>query len=202
MIHNLNDEQDIRKMGGLQKTLPITTSCVSIGSLALMGTPYLSGFFSKDAIIEAISTSNVNACALILTVLATSFTAVYSLRIIFFVSIQYPRHNSTVLINENDPTIINPIKRLATGSIIAGLLIDQIIIPSFPLTITIPTYLKITALIASILGFIIALDLALITWTKTPNNLNITTTINTTFFPTTTHRIFPSAFLNFSLFIS
>nr|UPO67531.1 NADH dehydrogenase subunit 5 [Dryophytes andersonii]UPO67544.1 NADH dehydrogenase subunit 5 [Dryophytes andersonii]UPO67557.1 NADH dehydrogenase subunit 5 [Dryophytes andersonii]UPO67570.1 NADH dehydrogenase subunit 5 [Dryophytes andersonii]UPO67583.1 NADH dehydrogenase subunit 5 [Dryophytes andersonii] len=199
IIHNLNDEQDIRKMGGLQKTLPFTTSCISVGSLALMGTPYLAGFFSKDAIIEAINTSNVNAWALALTIIATSFTAVYSLRIIYFASMMNPRFNVMVTINENNPTIINPIKRLAFGSVIAGLIINQIIIPTSPMIMTMPPHLKLTALMVSILGFTIALDLASISWTKTPKTLNLSKSVNTSFYPTTLHRLIPSSTLNFSL---
>nr|UPO67492.1 NADH dehydrogenase subunit 5 [Dryophytes andersonii]UPO67505.1 NADH dehydrogenase subunit 5 [Dryophytes andersonii] len=199
IIHNLNDEQDIRKMGGLQKTLPFTTSCVSVGSLALMGTPYLAGFFSKDAIIEAINTSNVNAWALALTIIATSFTAVYSLRIIYFASMMNPRFNVVVTINENNPTIINPIKRLAFGSVIAGLIINQIIIPTSPMIMTMPPHLKLTALMVSILGFTIALDLASISWTKSPKTLNLSKSVNTSFYPTTLHRLIPSSTLNFSL---
>nr|UPO67349.1 NADH dehydrogenase subunit 5 [Dryophytes andersonii]UPO67362.1 NADH dehydrogenase subunit 5 [Dryophytes andersonii] len=199
IIHNLNDEQDIRKMGGLQKTLPFTTSCVSVGSLALMGTPYLAGFFSKDAIIEAINTSNVNAWALALTIIATSFTAVYSLRIIYFASMMNPRFNVMVTINENNPTIINPIKRLAFGSVIAGLIINQIIIPTSPMIMTMPPHLKLTALMVSILGFTIALDLASISWTKIPKTLNLSKSVNTSFYPTTLHRLIPSSTLNFSL---
>nr|QOJ44743.1 NADH dehydrogenase subunit 5 [Allobates aff. magnussoni AR-2020] len=198
IIHNLNDEQDIRKMGGLQKSLPITTSCITIGSLALMGTPYLAGFFSKDAIVEAINTSNVNAWALVITLIATSFTAVYSLRVIFFSSLNTPRYNPLILTNENNPTAMNPIKRLAIGSIIAGLMLNQVIIPSCPLTLTMPLYMKITALFITIMAFLIAIDLALISWTKISHQ-NFSKSINTSFYPTIIHRLTPSSLLNFSL---
>nr|QOJ45136.1 NADH dehydrogenase subunit 5 [Allobates amissibilis] len=198
VIHNLNDEQDIRKMGGLQKSLPVTTSCITIGSLALMGTPYLSGFFSKDAIIESINTSNVNTCALIITLIATSFTAVYSLRIIFFASLSSPRFNPLILMNENNSTAINPIKRLALGSIIMGLILNQFIIPSSPLTLTMPLYVKITALLVSVMGLLVAIDLASISWTKVTHK-NYSKSINTSFYPTIFHRLTPSSLLNFSL---
>nr|WAB69888.1 NADH dehydrogenase subunit 5 [Dryaderces aff. inframaculata DO-2022] len=202
IIHNLNDEQDIRKMGGLQKTLPVTTACVSIGSLALMGTPYLAGFFSKDAIIEAINTSNTNAWALTLTIIATSFTAVYSLRVIYFSSMQFPRCNTLMHMNENNPLIINPIKRLALGSVIAGLIINQIILPTSPMILTMPQYMKTAALAVSIMGFLIAFDLASFSWTKTPTSSNMSKKVNTTFFPVTIHRLIPSSLLNFGLRIS
>nr|QOJ45160.1 NADH dehydrogenase subunit 5 [Rheobates palmatus] len=201
VIHNLNDEQDIRKMGGLQKSLPITTSCITIGSLALMGTPYLAGFFSKDSIIEAINSSNVNSWALTITLIATSFTAVYSLRIIFFTSLSTPRSSTLIYSNENNPTAINPIKRLAIGSVISGFLINLILIPSSPLTLTMPTFMKITALLVSFMGFLIAIDLARISWTKLPSK-NMSKSINTSFYPSVMHRLTPLFSLNFSLQIS
>nr|APC61683.1 NADH dehydrogenase subunit 5 [Orientallactaga sibirica] len=200
IIHNLNDEQDIRKMGGLAKAMPFTTTALTIGSLALIGTPFLTGFYSKDLIIEAMNTSYTNAWALIITLIATSMTAMYSTRIIFFAFMGHPRFLPMVTIHETTPSMINPIKRLMIGSIFAGYLITYLVPPITTPQMTMPTTLKTAALLVTIAGLALAMEL---------NKLTLNLTLNTTFsprkfstllgfFPLIMHRLIPHKNLTMS----
>nr|UOW80499.1 NADH dehydrogenase subunit 5 [Prosobonia leucoptera] len=190
IIHSLNGEQDIRKMGGLQKMLPTTTSCLTIGNLALMGTPFLAGFYSKDLIIESMNTSYLNTWALLLTLLATSFTATYTMRMTLLVQTGFPRTPSITPMNENNQMITNPIIRLALGSIMAGLLITSFIIPTKTPPMTMPTITKTAAIIVTILGIILALELSNMTHTLTQPKQNTLTNFSLTlgYFNSLSHR--------------
>lgn len=103
IIHSLSDEQDTRKFGGLLYYLPITYICFLIGSLNLIGTPFLSGFFSKDLILELaiITYSNIGLFSYTLGIFSIFFTSAYSTRLIlliFFVSTNISKHTTTSII--------------------------------------------------------------------------------------------------------
>nr|YP_009700154.1 NADH dehydrogenase subunit 5 [Ophiura sarsii]QEP94706.1 NADH dehydrogenase subunit 5 [Ophiura sarsii]QHT54203.1 NADH dehydrogenase subunit 5 [Ophiura sarsii]QYF07889.1 NADH dehydrogenase subunit 5 [Ophiura sarsii] len=128
IIHSFNNEQDIRKMGNASASLPLTTSCIIIASLALCGLPFLAGYYSKDIILEASQINISNSVSVILALLATMMTAIYSTRMIFFVS--FPNINSAPVnpLSEENNNLSSPIIRLASGVFLSGWVITIVFI--------------------------------------------------------------------------
>lgn len=125
VIHALNDEQDIRKMGGLYNKLPLTFTFFSIASLSAIGLPYLSGFYSKDLIIElaAINMTVNGTFIFFLTLLGTLFSAIYSFKLINHVFIQAPNYSpnfKTTGVHDAEPHILLILSVLAVLSVFSG----------------------------------------------------------------------------------
>nr|UQJ79137.1 NADH dehydrogenase subunit 5 [Rasbora myersi] len=154
IIHMLNDEQDIRKMGNLMKTMPVTTTYLLIGNMALSGVPFLAGFYSKDAILESLVTSKMSILTILLTLIAASFTAAYSYRLMYHVTVGQALTNPKTMPTEETKTVLKPIKRLALGSIFMGFVIWHNMLPEKTPTMTMPIYLKLTAIAVIMLGLL------------------------------------------------
>lgn len=92
VIHAVNDEQDVRKMGGLKNLVPLTYSMMVIGSLALIGFPFLTGFYSKDLILE-VAYGRYNSLGIFsycLGTLGAFLTAFYSMRLSYLTFLSKP----------------------------------------------------------------------------------------------------------------
>lgn len=132
VIHAIIDEQDIRKIGGLVNLLPITYVIVLIGSLALIGFPFLTGFYSKDVILElAYASYRIDGSfAHWLGSLSAFFTAFYSFRLLWLTFLNEPNGAKVNYNAAHDAPwkIIIPLIVLAFGSIFVGYLGKDIII--------------------------------------------------------------------------
>ena len=132
VIHAMGDEQDIRKMGGLRRILPFTYVMFLIGSLALMGFPFLTGFYSKDVILEIAFASydEVGHFAYWLGTVAAGCTAFYSTRLIYFTFLSETNAHKNVIIHAHDAPfeMALPLGILAIGSIFIGYLTKDMFI--------------------------------------------------------------------------
>ena len=129
VIHAFNNEQDIRNMGGVRKKLPFTYVFMLIGTLALTGFPFLSGFYSKDAIIEFayLSNSPLGNYTVIVGILTAFLTSIYSWRL-FFKTFHGSYNNKSMPIHETHEsplTMLVPLFLLGIGALFAGFLFKE-----------------------------------------------------------------------------
>ncbi len=126
VIIGMHHEQDMRKMGGLARHMPITWATMLVGTLALIGFPGLSGFFSKDAIIEAVHHSHLPGAGIAyLAVLSGVFvTSLYSFRLLFLVFHGPERldHHTREHLHESPAVVTGPLIVLAMPSVLIGAL--------------------------------------------------------------------------------
>ena len=124
VIHAMQDEQDMRKMGGLRHLIPTTWVMMMVGTLALTGFPFTAGFFSKDAVIEAAYAAHAgpHMFAFTLLVIAALFTSFYSWRLIFMTFYGQPRCSTETLshVHESSPSMLMPLWVLSIGALAAG----------------------------------------------------------------------------------
>ena len=129
VIHSFKDEQNIRFMGGVWKKIPYTYILMLIGTLALTGFPFLSGYYSKDAIIEFayLRGSNIGYTASFVGIITAFMTAIYSWRLIFITF--HGKYNNKNLkissIHESPITMLIPATVLAVGAIFAGIIFKE-----------------------------------------------------------------------------
>lgn len=131
VIHAFHDEQNIEKMGGVWKKIPLTYALMLIGTLALTGFPLLAGFYSKDAIIESayFSKSLFAGYAFVIGVITAFITSIYSWRLIF--KTFHGKYNNTISfekVHESGPVMLIPLLLLAVGAIFSGYVFHGIFI--------------------------------------------------------------------------
>ena len=131
VIIAMHHDQDIRNMGGLRKYMPITWFTSLIGSLALIGTPFFSGFYSKDTIIEAVHHSQTPGAGIAYwaVLVGVFITALYSFRMYFLVFHGKPRmdEHTRKHLHETPWVVTLPLILLAIPSVLAGYLIDPVV---------------------------------------------------------------------------
>jgi NADH-ubiquinone oxidoreductase chain 5 len=181
VIHSVLDQQDIRRMGGLKNYLPFVYSVMIVGSLSLMAIPFLSGFYSKDLILElAFSQYSFSGIyAYILGTISAALTAFYSFRLISLVFLTVPNasRNTYLNVHESSISVIIPLLILALFSIFFGYIFSDLFVGvgsdffgnslfTHPNNIhlieaefSLPFYIKLAPLILSFLGGLLGIFL-------------------------------------------
>nr|QVL28735.1 NADH dehydrogenase subunit 5 [Eristalinus tarsalis] len=151
IIHNMNNSQDLRLMGGLSIYMPLTSSCFNVANLALCGMPFLAGFYSKDLILEVVSLSMVNLFIYFLFFFSTGLTVCYSLRLVYYSMTGDLNCSALNVLNDEGWIMLKGMFGLMIMSIIGGSMLSWLIFLT-PYTICLPFYLKFMTLFVCIVG--------------------------------------------------
>ncbi|YP_009048974.1 NADH dehydrogenase subunit 5 (mitochondrion) [Pomacea canaliculata] len=157
IIHGSNNNQDIRKMGLISKQLPLTTTCMNIANLSLCGAPFLSGFYSKDLILEMALIYPTNYLMILMTFVATGMTAAYTLRLSFSLLWGTQKSASLHSKHEADSYVNISTCALAIMAIISGMFLQMVFLPFEMFSATLSNFQKSTTMLVIMTSIFISL---------------------------------------------
>nr|YP_010547160.1 NADH dehydrogenase subunit 5 [Orientabia sinica]UYK52047.1 NADH dehydrogenase subunit 5 [Orientabia sinica] len=154
LIHNMFDLQDIRMMGSICLQMPLVSICFNFSNLSLCGFPFLSGFYSKDLILEMMFLLNFNLFIVFMLIFSTLLTVSYTFRLIYFSMISSFKMFSLNLLNDLLTEMNKSLLGLIIMVIFSGSFMSWILFP-LPLMICLPFYLKFMPVYLIFFGIIL-----------------------------------------------
>nr|YP_010721205.1 NADH dehydrogenase subunit 5 [Parnassius stoliczkanus]WDS46330.1 NADH dehydrogenase subunit 5 [Parnassius stoliczkanus] len=151
IIHMMNDNQDIRFMGGISLYIPMTSLCMNISNLALCGIPFLAGFYSKDLILEMVSMSNLNMFIFFLYYFSTGLTMFYTIRLLMYLMINDYNLFSVYNLYDEDYIMLKSMFLLLFMSLITGSFLMWMIF-NYPYMIYLSFNMKMMVIYVSLIG--------------------------------------------------
>ena len=156
LIHGVGGSQDIRIYGGLSLSYPLTGVCINLANLSLCGIPFISGFYSKDLIVELACQSSWNMFIIFIIFISLGLTVIYSVRLVYNRMTNFPGLYSSHFTCDLDTHLTHPVAFLTFISLFSGASLSWILIDT-PLLIFIPSILKLGALILITLSIFLTL---------------------------------------------
>nr|AWV83413.1 NADH dehydrogenase subunit 5 [Vagitanus terminalis] len=160
LIHTLNNNQDIRMMGCMYNSMPMTMTMMNICNMSLCGMPFLSGFYSKDLIMEMMLMSNPNMVVVLLMYMGIGLTSFYSARMTYYSMNMNFNFYSFSCMSEKMNAMFVSIMTLTFYSILSGSMYSWMLFNSSTM-ILLPTHYKILTLIFSMIGLWMGYELSM-----------------------------------------
>nr|YP_010547199.1 NADH dehydrogenase subunit 5 [Leptocimbex linealis]UYK52112.1 NADH dehydrogenase subunit 5 [Leptocimbex linealis] len=154
LIHSMSDLQDIRMMGSLSNQMPLVSICFNFSNLALCGFPFLSGFYSKDLILEMMMMLDYNLLIVFILIISSLLTVSYTFRLVYFSMISSFNMFSLNMLNDSFSELNKSLLSLIIVVIFSGSLLSWILFP-LPLMVCLPLYFKLIPLILIMSGMIL-----------------------------------------------
>ncbi|YP_009437736.1 NADH dehydrogenase subunit 5 (mitochondrion) [Aethina tumida] len=159
IIHNMNNNQDIRYMGGLINQMPLTCTFLNICNFSLCGLPFMSGFYSKDLIVEVMSMQYLNIFIYLVFYISIGLTVCYSFRLTYYTMTGEFNFISLNCISETGFKMLKGMSGLIFFVIFSGSMLSWLMFP-VPYFICLPLLFKLMTLLMVISGMIIGYEMS------------------------------------------